>query len=233
MAILIWMASSSVKANVSDPNAFPLVTYEAHYKVSWRGIDAGESIHKLQRRADGNYHFESRTEPRLAILPYHYVESSDFIWKEGKIIPQHYAYNIHEGKRRKVGNVIFDWKTNKLYNRQLDEPWELDIFDGIQDKITQGLALRQALKSGQTTFTYQVAERDKIKPYTFKIIGPEVLKTKLGILKTLKLEHISQKGHKTILWLALPYDYLPVKMTQNRNGKTVSTGEIVTFSRIS
>ncbi|MFI4937541.1 MAG: hypothetical protein ACHQJ6_03405, partial [Candidatus Berkiellales bacterium] len=46
LAIVIWMASPSVKAKPNPtPPPFPLQTYEARYEVSWHGIPAGTSLH--------------------------------------------------------------------------------------------------------------------------------------------------------------------------------------------
>lgn len=234
MAILIWMASPSVKGYVKDEiTSFPLVAFEARYSVSWLGLYTGESVHKLQRSKNGAYHFETRTEPRLRFLPFHYVESSDFIWQSGKIFPQNYYYNIQEGKRHKKGNVLFDWKNNTIKNAQIRTPWETVIpEEGIQDKLTQTLSLRQALITGKSELSYMVAEEDKLKNYSFTILGKEQLQTKIGTLETLKIEHISRKGHRTIMWFAKKFDYLPVKMIQTRRGKQVASGEILSFSSL-
>jgi hypothetical protein len=231
MAIFIWMMSPSVKGYIKeDLNSFPLPEYEAHYSVSWHGLYAGESVHQLKHLNNGLYHMEARTEPNMRFLPFHYVESSDFTWKQGQFQPQNYYYNIREGKRHKKGNVLFDWKSNKIVNREISTPWETDMPYGIQDKLTQTLCLRQALISGKHDFTYLVAEDDKLKNYSFEILGHERLQTKLGILETVKVEHISRKGHRTLMWFAKKFDYLPVKMIQFRKGKQVAAGEILSFT---
>lgn len=232
IAILIWMASPSVKGFVNNDvqNSFPLPEYEARYTVNWHGLYAGESVHKLQRRADGQYHFETRTAPKLGFLPFNYRESSDFTYQGGKIKPHNYYYNIQEGKRRKVGNVSFNWQQNKLLNKELEEPWEMAIPTDVQDKLTHTLSLRQALISGKAIPTFTVAEEDKIKDYSFKILGEEHLQTKLGPMDTIKVEHISRRGNRTTLWLAKSLDYTPVKMMQQRQGKVVAGGEILSFT---
>lgn len=232
MAILIWMASPSVKGYVKEElSTFPLPAFEAHYSVNWLGLYSGESVHKLQRSLNGNYHFETRTEPRLRFLPFHYVESSDFIWEDGKILPQNYYYNIQEGKRHKKGNVLFDWKSNKIVNAHIKSTWEAAIPDNndIHDKLTQTLSLRQALIAGKSDLSYTVAEEDKLKNYAFTILGEERLETNIGFLETVKVENISRKGHRTIMWFAKKLDYLPVKMIQMRRGKQVASGEIISF----
>jgi hypothetical protein len=230
MAILIWMASPSVKGYVKEDTSHPIMEYSARYSVNWHGLYAGESIHVLKKRPNGQYFFEAKTEPRLRFLPFHYTESSDFTWQSGQFIPQHYHYNIQEGKRRKKGNVNFEWKTHQLENRESPDHWKEAFSDGVQDKVTQALSLRYALKTGQNVVNYTVAEEDKFKVYTFKILGQEQLQTKLGTIETVKVEHISRKGHRTITWFAKKWDYLPVKMNQFRQGKLVASGEILTFT---
>ena len=222
-AVFIWAASPFA-------HAFPISPYEAKYSISFLGIPAGESVHALHERADGHYYFETRTTPNMQMLPYHYHESTDFSCEDGTVVPQNYYYNVKEGKRRKQGRVTFDWSNKTITNRGLKDPWQTELSTGIQDKLTQTLCLRYALKSGEKNLSYQVAEEDKIKQYDFKIMGEEFLKTKLGSLHTVKIEHISRKGVRTTLWLAKQYDFLPVKMIQSRKGKIVANGEILTFT---
>jgi len=221
-AILIWMVSTSAKS-------MPLQEYEARYAITWHGMNAGESVHKLHRNANGEYHFETRTTPHIKMLPFNYVESSDFILQDGKILPQNYYYDIKEGKRHKKGNVAFNWKSGKLSNHESQKPWESEISLGIQDKLTQTLSLRQTLKTNQPQLQFLVAEEDKIKSYSFKIIKEDRVLTKLGVFNALKVEHISRKGHRTTMWLAKTLDYIPIKMTQMRQGKIVAGGEILDF----
>jgi len=234
IAILIWMASPSVKGFVNNDtqHPFPLTEYEARYTVNWHGLYAGESIHKLHRRPDGMYHFETRTSPKLAFLPFNYRESSDFSYQAGKIKPHNYYYNLQEGKKHKVGNVSFNWQENTLRNKALAEPWEMTIPKDVQDKLSHTLSLRQALKEGLTILTFTVAEEDKIKDYSFTILGEERLNTKIGVMDTIKVQHVSRRGNRTTLWLAKSLDYAPVKMMQSRQGKTVAGGEILSFTPI-
>lgn len=220
IAILIWMASPGVKATERLPE------YEAHYNLQWFSIKAGQSVQKLTQR-NNVYCFETRSSPRLAFLPYAYLERSQFSWEKGQIKPKSYYYRIKEGKRYKTGLVEFNWKTNQVTNKKLQPPWQAKLTPHTQDKLTQLLSLRQALKAGHLRVDYLVAEEDKIKSYRFKVIGETVITTKLGAMPSVQVQHTSSKGYLTNLWLAKNLDYLPIKMTQIRHGKQVASAEII------
>lgn len=234
MGIAVWIACPSVEAYIPSTTTtpFPINDYQAQYQVSWHGLYSGASTHKLKRQPNGQYLVESRTDPKLHFLPFHYFESSQFTWKDGKILPQRYTYNIQEGKKHRVGNVNFDWPSKTISNYTIPHPWIAEIPDDIHDKLTQTLHLRFALKSGQKEYTYTVAERDKIKDYHFKIVGYERIKTKLGTLNTVKVETYSARKHKTTTWMATDMDYLPVRMEHERNGKVAATGEIQSWQKL-
>ncbi len=231
-ADLIWLTSPAVKAYVKQDTSqtqsspFPLAEYEARYNVKYFGVTAGESIHRLQRKQDGSYHFESKTKPSVKLLPYQYHESTDFAWEKNQIKPQNYFYDIPEGKRSKRGNVAFDWENKTLGNKVSKEPWEMAIPDNVQDKLTQMLRLRYDLTQNKTNLVYTVAEDDEVKTYSFRILGEEEVKTPLGTFIALKVEHVHRKGHRTNTWFAKKLNYLPIKVNQLRKGRVVGEGEI-------
>ncbi len=219
------MASPGVKAE-----SFPFASYEARYAILWHGVKAGESINRLYHQKNGQYYFETRTDPNIPLVPYHHFESSTFSWQNGVIKPQHYEFDIKEGKRHKVGNLYFDWKNLIVRNNNKKTPWQPSLTEGMQDKITQTFNLRNDLKKGLNDLNYQVVESDKIKDYRFVILGSERLRTKIGVLDTIKLKHTSKKGYETLMWLAIKLDYLPVKMQQTRHNKVVASGAIISLT---
>jgi len=236
MGAFIGLASPSAQALVSKTTTnqnFPIAEYEAHYDIRYFGLKVGESIHRLHQRKDNMYHFEARTYPILKLLPYSYIESSDFTWQNGQILPQNYFYDIHEGKRVKKGNVSFDWVQKVVANKVSPNPWHKPLPENIQDKVTQVLRLRYDLMQGNTDLTYMVAEDDEIKPYAFRIIGEEEVTTALGTFTAIRVEHVHRKGHHTNTWFAKKLNYLPIKLNQIRKGRVVGTGEISLLKKIS
>lgn len=231
--LALWMLSPGVQAgiNTKPTDHLPLAEYEAEYYVSWHGIRGGESKHRLVRRADGAYHVSSTTEPYLKFLPFKYVEKADFQWENGKVIPRNYYYNLKEGRRHKKGNVAFDWRHGKVFNKISKEPWEENTIKDMQDKLSHTVQLRlDLLNDHQPSYTYTVAEDDEVKPYTFKLLNLETLETNIGTLQALKIEHTSKKGRKTHMWLSVDHDYLPVQVHHFRDGKKVGSGAIKSYT---
>jgi hypothetical protein len=60
-----------------------------------------------------------------------------------------------------------------------------------------------------------------------------MLTTKIGTLKTLKLEHLSTtKERLTTLWLAKDLDYLIVKLEQRKKGKIIGDSTLKSYTKI-
>lgn len=230
MGLCLWMLSPPMMAGIKTKpsDLLPLTEYEATYVLSWHGIKGGESKHSLTKRQDGLYHVSSVSEPFIKMLPFHYVEKTDFYWKNGEVVPRNYYYNIKEGRRHKSGNVFFDWQENKVFNKVSKEPWEAKIPDNVQDKLTHAVALRLDLmqKPRRNEYVYTVAEDDEIKPYTFYFLGEEKLKTRIGDLDTVVYKLITKEGRATYMWLAVNHQYLPVRVHHYKDGKKVGSGVI-------
>jgi hypothetical protein len=97
---------------------------------------------------------------------------------------------------------------------------------GLLDQHSLTLALiadLNAQKKGPS-FVYMVVNREKIEPYTFKIVGTQTISTALGKLNTLRVDRIreSNDGKTTRIWFAVDKNYMPVLIQQNdENGDDI------------
>ena len=59
-----------------------------------------------------------------------------------------------------------------------------------------------------------MSDEDEIDEYRFRVIAEEVVSTSLGSLNSVKIsrDHGQGSEKKTIIWLAVDWDYLLVKM---------------------
>lgn len=241
--IFLYGASLNVRAHV-EPQAtpmqdarhqdvFPFENYEARYKVTWRGVDAGVSIHRLSKVSQNRYYFEAVTEPNLSFLPFKAFESSLFTWEKNEIKPYQFQYDINEGKKKRAANIQFNWNKNKIVSLNNADPFELELDQHFQDKLTHLFMVRRDLQKAKQPgqpITYTVATGDKTKTYTFEYVGTENLETKMGTVQAIKLKNITQKDRITTIWFAKEWQYLPAKIMHARGGKTITTAEITGLS---
>lgn len=208
---------------------FPFESYEARYKVTWRGVDAGVSIHRLSQMTGHRFYFETVTEPHLGFLPFHSFESTLFTWEKNEIKPYQFQYDIKEGKRRRSGHIQFDWLKQKIISLNPSDPFELELKAHYQDKLTHLFMVRQDLQKNKhlnQPITYTVATGDKTKTYTFESMGTETLDTQMGKLQTIKLKNTTHGDRVTTIWFAKEWRFLPVKFVHSRNGKIITSAEI-------
>lgn len=211
----------------------PLITYKASYTLYWHGLKVGNSHHEVEAVASNPNHYVAKatSTPVFSGLPFKSSESSEFFWKGNDIRSLHYAYQNQEKSRYKTGSIDFDWQHKKIdSHRQNASPRTFNLTHNVFDKITHIFQLRQDLKAGKKELNYTVAEPAELRNYRYTILGEERLKTPIGILKTIHVEHISpNQERRTHLWLAKDLDYLMVKLQQVRKGKITAEGMIQTL----
>jgi hypothetical protein len=210
-----------------SPLLWALTPYTATYTLLWHGIPMGSSVQTLQEPTPHQFVLDVTAEPYLGFLPYDYEEHASFKMEGQDIVPLQYDYAHHEGRKRKIGTLRFDWATHVLY---LPDDKTVPLQPHTQDKITHLFALQRDLKAHQPglTFSYPVAEKDGIVSWTFRVESVEPLKTSLGTFKAVQLSHSSGK-RSTLLWLDTQHDYRLLKIQQFRKGKLLGGGEIKSF----
>jgi hypothetical protein len=211
--------------------------YKASYSVTWKKINLGTSHHTVKKIAHDLYLAESFSTPNITVLPFKSFEKSIFKRNNNQLIPQEYEYEIVEKGQRKIGKLKFDWKHKKIKVIQ-GESHPISILPALaQDKVSENIQLRlhlqQDLQKGKDSYSYIVVERNKIKTYTFNVLGQEKIQTPLGEFDTVKIEHVSDdQKRKTLAWFAKDLHYLMVKVQQYRTNGMMGESTINTFYRL-
>ncbi|CCU72665.1 DUF3108 domain-containing protein [Thalassolituus oleivorans] len=192
------------------------ISYRSEWHVGWFSfdIDASRTLKKLD---NGEWELVFDAEASVASLR----ETSQFTFVDGRILPNAYKYRasglIDEDDRtltfKANDQTVFSDEKNKLYTDQ----WQ----DDIQDNITYMLQASVDLASGQTEFEYPVFEKKNSKPFRFKVVGEEVLKTPAGKFRAVKVEQLrSDKRRQIFAWFAIDQHYALIRMTDKKDGKT-------------
>jgi len=197
--------------------------FTAHYELLRNGkMKVGEVKRTTTIAENGVVTFESHSKTTgLAALfiKDKISESTAFVLDDDTIQPQHYHYDRNGGKRSLVINLDFDWPNKSMADTVDDEPIQIPISAGTQDKLSYQLQLMLDLQAGLTTFDYPVADKDAVKTYRFTLLGEETIKTPIGNIATIKLkrERAANSKRNITIWFAKSLRYLPVRITQGKS----------------
>jgi hypothetical protein len=208
-----------------------LQSYRATYNLKWHSVPVGTSLHTVQSVGPGVFSAEALSTPILMLLPFRSSEKSRFKIYRHSIRPLFYEYQWQEKKKKKKGEIWFDWQRKKIHETTETHPTNtFALQDAVLDKISLYFQLQSDLKHHKTALDYTVIEPEKIKSYHFKIVGEENLPTPLGVLKTVIVEHVSTNQKKsTRIWFAKDRDFLIVKLQQKKQGKLIAESLIKTY----
>lgn len=192
-----------------------LKPYQAIYKTSY---DLGFSIdvraeRTLKQEKNGQWVLNFQAKNWFARIQ----QTSTFLFdSQAELKPLLYRrYHKIFGKSEEQ-RVIFHWEQHKVTNDIDNQPWKMEIPTGAQDLLSYQLKLRYDLMRypEKTQFQYPVADGGKIKFFTFRVLGKEVLQTPMGKLNTLKLESLrhSKMDVEHLIWLASEWDNLLVRV---------------------
>lgn len=214
----------SVIAVIGQQGTAEPLLFHARYEAKAYGFSA-QAERYLIKQEDGSYLLRNKIGAELLGATVAEVdERSSFQWHDEQLTPLSYSF-IQSGVSSAREQIHFDWTSNKATSVEDDESWVLDLQDGVIDKLAYQLRLREMLKRAvDSELTFQVLNKDEIETYHFKVVGEEILNTKMGRLNTLKIERNRALPDRrgTIIWLATDWDYLLVGLEQtDRRGRKV------------
>lgn len=134
--------------------------------------------------------------------------------------PNHYLYQFGK-KADKTRAASFDWQAKKVTLKTAKGTKTEDLPDGTQDLLSFMYQFMHVAPLQHMQLPIVNGKRLRIYDYSFE--GEEQVNSPLGELKTLHILHSgSSEEEKTELWLAIDYQYAPVKIR-----KIESDGSVV------
>jgi hypothetical protein len=210
LAVLVLLASS-VHTQAAEPG-----TYEASYQASAIGLRT--TAYRTQERiAEHSYRLQnSLSITMLGATVGTITETSEFLWQDDTLVPQHYLYE-QTGIRSRREEAEFNWETGMVASHDDGELWDLPIEPGAMDRLSFSVRLgRDIADHGLSEFRYQILDGDEFDEHHYRVRGEEILNTPLGALRTVHIERIRDPGseRRTSFWLASDWDYLLVRLEQ-------------------
>ena len=103
--------------------------------------------------------------------------------------------------------------------RHNDQQVALELTSRVLDPLSTYLQVMYDLTRGDTVDRYRLLDETEIKNYQVEYHGRETLDTPLGPLDVLRVSRQRPGSSRRIeFWFAVDYDYLPVQVTQYKDG---------------
>lgn len=134
--------------------------------------------------------------------------------------PLHYLYQVGN-KADKTRTANFDWVNKKVVLQTSKGSNTEDLLEGTQDLLS--FMYQFMYVAPLQKMEIHIVTGKKLLTYDYTFEGEENINTTFGELKTIHIRHTgSGDDDKTELWLAIDYQYVPVKIRKvEKNGKLV------------
>jgi hypothetical protein len=200
-----------------NPNAYKYVETEFDVrtdiaaKVDSSPAGRAKIVYQLLPNRE-QYHLESLMQAKgfAALVIPDLLQTSDGDLSVTGLQPKKYLYKFGD-KKDKTYSAALNWESKKLTLQSAKGVKEVDLVEGTQDLLSfmYQFMFMPPLQDMQLSIT----NGKKLRTYEYSFAGEEITATKMGDLRTMHILRTQEDGdEKTELWLALDYQYVPVKI---------------------
>jgi len=196
-------------------SAAPPQQVDAQYIVTTNGgITIGRANESFTRKGD-TYSIRSETRSEGVLKTFvddqFTVESSGRVGKEG-LKPLEYNERRAKDNKRDLRST-FNYKIDVMHTEMRGEPSDAWVPPGTQDRISIMYQFAHLPELGDT-LVIPMADRRRIKTYTYKMIGEERITTPAGEFDTRHYQRVLDEPRETKVdvWLAKARNNFPVRV---------------------
>ena len=224
VALLVTQNPGVVRAGAPGHD---LTGFHAEYKLKY-GLIGGDVFFDLTYgEQDDVYIYETRTTPRglaRVVVRESALERSEFRLTDTGLQPLRYLRDDGSGKDEDRTDIRFDWARNMAFSEHEGENFSIPLEEGTLDRLSADILAMMDLRSGRTPGSYAIADGEEIDIYNFEALGEDDIEVKAGSFRALKFKRQrAGSSRSTLIWYAPAADYLPVRIEQQKKGKTVVT----------
>ena len=204
---------------VIKENAYQYVETDFDVRTQIGGATEGSA--QITYSLNGQqYQLKSVIKPQglAALIIGNLVQTSEGILTKNGLQPLDYLYKYGE-KADKTYAAKFDWANKNVSLITAKGIKTAEISDGTQDLLS--FMYQFMYVAPLQRMQIRIATGKKLANYQYSFDGEENINIPLGEIKTIHILHIGDDNdEKTELWLALDYQYMPVKIRKTeKNGK--------------
>jgi hypothetical protein len=235
-AVPITTETATSFAIINEPPAPPLLPKHAQLIFSVQygnsNFKVGEIIHTLDI-IDGHYtlHAESKTTGLTNLFKnYALTQTSTGTVKARGLQPEYYEESKKDGGEVNSSNARFDWNAGKII---FENGKNSTLFEHAQDTLSLPYHLSQ-LPLNMEMLNIALSNGKNIARYNLTVGNNETITTPMGELRTVALHKVRGTNEDgLIIWLALEYRLLPVKIQYLDKSGAITANMIITDIRVS
>ena len=205
---------------VINENAYQYVETEFDVRTKIDGSAQGKATITFNVIGD-QYQLKWLTQPSgvAALFIGDLLQTSAGALTKAGLQPATYQYQFGN-KADKARLASFDWQTKKLILQTAKGTKTEELPDAAQDILS--FMYQFMYVSPLQTMQIAITNGKKMKSYDYSFEGEENINSALGELKTIHIVHTgSVEEDKTELWLAIDYQYIPVKIRKTESENKV------------
>jgi Protein of unknown function (DUF3108) len=206
---------------VINENAYQYIETEFDVRTKIDGSTEGTAKITYNLIEGNQYHIKWLTEGRglAALLFPDLLQVSEGALTKTGLRPNQYIYQFGN-KADKSRSAAFDWPAKKVSLQTSKGTKTEDLPDGTQDLLSFMYQFMHVAPLQHMQLP--IVNGKKLRIYDYSFEGEEQVNSDLGELKTIHILHSGNEDEKTELWLAIDYQYVPVKIRKIENdGKVV------------
>lgn len=216
--ILLTSATLFMLSGTATAYAADLPGYSATYSVKADG-KSGTATRTLSKSGSNYSYTVKASAAGIASLN----QSAKFSLTGGKIIPSTSSMSV---KLFGVGNthsIKFNNGAKTAVSTYKGKSTTLKMNSQAYDDLSLEAQIRQELINGRFSGSYQLVKKTNIETTKFKKSGSSKITVPAGTYDVIRIDRVhDDRGRATSFWLAPNLNYLPVKVSQTSDGKTIS-----------
>ena len=203
--------------------------FQAIFNAQLKQVD-GQVMMTLKKEQDNLYSYEMITRPSgfwRIIIDGSIREKSTFSLENGVVRSKTYELNDTIRSKPRQSSATFDWDNLLLSGYYKDRKFELPLNRNVIDRVVLQIAIMLNNQQGINSTEHYILDRDKVKRVQINQKMSVNIRVPFGQFEAIEIEHVSE-GSDSInsLWLAPELGYIPVKLTQKKDGKTIFSASL-------
>lgn len=199
-------------------HAADLPAYSATYAVKAYG-KSGTATRTLSKSGNNYTYTVNGTAAGVASLN----QSAKFSLSGGRILPSSSSMSARVFGVGNTHKISFNNGAKTAVSTYKNKSTTLKMNAQAYDDLSLESQIRQELINGKFTGTYQLVKKTDIETTRFRRSGSSKITVPAGTYDVIRIDRIhDDKGRSTSFWLAPSLDYLPIKVSQTNDGKTIS-----------